>query len=91
MTPTDISRRRFLQVSGVAAAAGLTGTTESTTADGIVAHVARKQPTTVNVCVIGAGFGGLAAAHAIRRAGKSVIVLEARDRVGGSRVHDSPA
>jgi monoamine oxidase len=33
--------------------------------------------------VIGAGAAGLAAAHELVRAGKSVLVLEARDRVGG--------
>lgn len=34
-------------------------------------------------CVIGAGFAGLAAAYKLKQAGKSVVVLEARDRVGG--------
>ena len=35
------------------------------------------------VCVIGAGFAGLAAARELAATGRDVIVLEARDRVGG--------
>ena len=37
----------------------------------------------VDVLVIGAGAAGLAAADALKRAGRSVLVVEARDRVGG--------
>ena len=36
-----------------------------------------------DVIIIGAGAAGLAAANDLARAGKSVVVLEARDRVGG--------
>lgn len=34
-------------------------------------------------CVVGAGYAGLSAAYKLKQAGKNVVVLEARDRVGG--------
>jgi monoamine oxidase len=36
-----------------------------------------------DVCVVGAGFAGLSAAWRLHQAGNEVVVLEARDRVGG--------
>lgn len=39
--------------------------------------------TGADVVVVGAGFAGLVAARELRKAGRSAIVLEARDRLGG--------
>jgi monoamine oxidase len=48
----------------------------------------RRRKRHADVVVVGAGFAGLTAALKLKQAGKSVLVLEARNRVGG-RAHNA--
>jgi monoamine oxidase len=70
-----VSRRHFLG-AGTAVIAGSTLATRS-------ADAATSRRLQTDVCVIGAGFSGLAAAYRLHQAGVGVVVLEARNRVGG--------
>jgi monoamine oxidase len=42
----------------------------------------------VDVAIVGAGAAGIAAAKALKKAGRSFVVLEARDRIGGRAFTD---
>ena len=71
---STISRR---QVVGGAVTATIAGVAPAKAAP------APGNRATADVCVVGAGFAGLTAAYRLRQAGANVMVLEARNRVGG--------
>jgi monoamine oxidase len=78
-TDTRFTRRTLIgSAAAGAAVASLPGAVP-----GARAATAGKTAKQADVAVVGAGLAGLTAARAIARAGRSVIVLEARDRVGG--------
>jgi len=75
----SLSRRTLLGGTAGAVALASLIETEAASATGLQGML----PASVDVVVIGGGLSGLVAARKVARAGRSVLVLEARDRVGG--------
>jgi monoamine oxidase len=81
------SRRHFLRAGSLAAAAGLLGPDAIAAGAAKVAAAkpanARALKKQYDVIVVGAGFAGLVAARECAQRGHSVLLLEARNRIGG--------
>src|SRR2546421_2875052 len=71
------TRRRLIQTGTAGAVVAGLGAAGSADAK------KRRHPRKADVIVVGAGYAGLTAAYRLAQKGKSVIVLEARNRVGG--------
>ncbi|WP_063785834.1 NAD(P)/FAD-dependent oxidoreductase [Streptomyces venezuelae] len=85
-----VGRRTALKATGLAAVAASAGSLAfGGTAHAGPAQVTEEARREYDVIVVGAGFAGAAAARELRSRGLQVLVLEARNRVGGRVYTDS--
>jgi monoamine oxidase len=85
MSDRQLSRRSWL--SGVTASAAATVLSTNSGAAEAATTVSASGSFDTDVVVIGGGYSGLACARAIAATGRQVLVLEARNRVGGRCVN----
>ncbi len=84
--PPILSRRDFTRMIAALAVTGCGRRSKEARARGDAAPARDAGRTSFDVIVVGAGVAGLAAARALADQGVDVVVVEARDRIGG-RVH----